>query len=71
MAGKNKPGENSPGQGKAVQDALDGDRNQDTDRWDGFSEKEAGKRGAEPAPPPGAEKPRAGLARKGKVIEGE
>lgn len=63
--------ESAPTQGKAVEKALKGERNRDIDRWAGFSEKEAAETAAAPAPPEGAEKPRAGLARDGGQVEGE
>ncbi|GGD99882.1 hypothetical protein GCM10011529_02540 [Polymorphobacter glacialis] len=69
-AERNKRGEAAPGQGEAVREALDGGQAREVDRWEGFSEEEAKRRGAEPAAPEGAEKPLAGLARKGKVLEG-
>lgn len=53
-------------QGKAVRDALEGDRSHDIDRWqDGFSRADAARLAhEEPEAEPPA-KPRAGLARDG------
>lgn len=58
-------------QGAAVKKALDGKRSIDIDRWSGFSRAETEKLAADPAPPEGAEKSRAGLARDGGLVEGE
>jgi hypothetical protein len=62
---------NEATQGAAVKKALKGDRSRDIDRWDGFSKAEAQKLANDPAPPEGAEKPLAGLARDGGPVEGE
>ena len=59
-------------QGKAVRDAIEGDRSEDIDRWhDGFSRADNAKLVQEPpaAAPPA--KARAGLARDGGRIDGE
>jgi hypothetical protein len=62
---------NEATQGAAVAKALKGDRSRDIDRWDGFSKAEAQQLANDPAPPEGAEKPLAGLARDGGLVEGE
>ena len=56
-------------QGQAVKKALKGERNRDIDRWAGFSAEEAEERAHDPAPPEGAEKPLAGLARDGGKVD--
>ena len=62
---------NEATQGKAVEEALNGDNKRETDRWEAFSEKETRERAQEPALPEGAEKPLAGLARSGGVVDKE
>jgi hypothetical protein len=59
-------------QGKAVREAIEGDRSHDIDRWqDGFSRTDAARLAQET---PDAEQPalpRAGLARDGGLLEGD
>jgi hypothetical protein len=52
-------------QGEVVAAALDGTRNDDIDRWQGFSQREAAALAQAPATPEAAAKPRAGLVRDG------
>jgi hypothetical protein len=59
-------------QGKAVRDAIEGDRNDDIDRWqDGFSRADNAKLAQEEPDAEQPAKPRAGLARDGGLVEGE
>ena len=62
---------NEATQGAAVAKALAGDRKQAVDRWESFSKADVKKLADDPAPPEGAEKPLAGMARDGGVVEGE
>lgn len=58
-------------QGAAVAKALAGDDKRAVDRWEGFSKADVKKLADDPAPPEAAEKPLAGMARDGGVVEGE
>jgi hypothetical protein len=64
------PANDNATQGEAVTKALEGDRNRDIDRWDGFSKAEAARLAKDPPAPDGA-KPLAGLARDGGKVEGD
>jgi hypothetical protein len=59
-------------QGKAVREALEGDRSHDIDRWqDGFSRADNAKLAQEEPAAAQPAKSRAGLARDGGLVEGE
>ncbi len=59
-------------QGKAVREALEGDRSHDIDRWqEGFSRADNAKLAQETPDAEQPAKPRAGLARDGGRVEGE